>query len=62
MVVSLRSIAMLVIPSEATDLPQRAVSHKQNLSNASPNVRSFAVCAAHDDHWKTSRLAFHVYV
>src|SRR5437870_12510144 len=51
--VSLRSIAMLVIPSEARDLSQRAASHKQNLSNASPTVRSFAVCAAQDDPLET---------
>ena len=52
LVASLRPIAMLVIPSEERDLPRRVASHKQNLSNASPNVRSFAVCAAQDDPWK----------
>src|SRR6266446_10239162 len=53
LVVSLRSIAMLVIPSEERHLSQRAASHKQNLSNASPTVRSFAVCAAQDDPLET---------
>jgi hypothetical protein len=45
----LRLIANRVTPSEARDLPQRAASNKQNLSNTSPNVRSFAVSAAQDD-------------